>query len=61
MNPQNDSPRQGTEAGRQNIPGELHPEWEKDGDHADQPPGEEPEVSPSDPDIAGVGEENRPG
>ncbi len=61
MNPQ-DEPRTGNEGGRQNIPGELHPEWERQGgDRADQPPQDEPGVSPSDPDIAGIGEENRPG
>lgn len=60
MNGQNE-PRNGAQGGRQNIPSELHPEWSGRGkDRADQPPMDEPEVSPSDPDIAGVGEENRP-
>jgi len=61
MNPQEQQPRQGPQGGRENIPDELHPKWDKQGgDRADQPPSEEPEVSPSDPDIAGIGEENRP-
>lgn len=60
MNGQNE-PRNGAQGGRQSIPSELHPEWSGRGkDRADQPPMDEPEVSPSDPDIAGVGEENRP-
>lgn len=55
------SPRTGTQGGRQNIPRDLHPEWNRQGGgRAAQPPGDEPEVSPSDPDIAGIGEGNRP-
>lgn len=60
MSPDDRSAREAN-PGRQNIPDDLHPAWGKGGgDRADQPPRQQPEFSPSDPDIAGVGEGNRP-
>ncbi|MBD9677791.1 hypothetical protein IB274_13850 [Pseudomonas sp. PDM18] len=59
-------PRTGSQSGRQNIPGELHPEWSRRGDNREDQLStpkthmDEPEVLPSDPDIAGLGDEGRP-